>query len=252
MQENKQYLVTFEDFVEQANKATTRNELFQIYSRTIQTYGLDKVLFCCVSDHRDVNVMPEERFKHNYPNDWMSYYFEHGYDKIDPVPLYGINKAEGYFWEEIPPNMMLNKDQEKCLIYGEEAGLYNGISIPLRGPNNALAGVSLASSEKRDSFDTIELHRDLLTAFSNHLYICFRRLCEHQDNQPVKNYVLSDKERDILSWAARGKTDYEIGIILGISNHTVDWHMRNIFKKLEANHRVLAIVKAISYGLIQP
>lgn len=245
-------LITFEDFVVEANASNNVDDLFKTYRKTVDSYGLDKFCFCCVSDHQDIGVATEDKFKHNYPSDWMGFYFEKEFDKIDPVIIYGISKADGYFWEDVPVNMPLTKDQENCLEYGQEAGLYNGISIPLRGPKNSLAGVSLASSERKDSFDQIELHRDLLTAFSNHLYICFRRLCEKSIDDIPQNIALTVKERDILSWAARGKTDYEIGMILNISNHTVDWHMRNIFKKLDSNHRVLAIVKAISYGLIQP
>ena len=49
-----------------------------------------------------------------------------------------------------------------------------------------------------------------------------------------------------------GKTDGEIGTILNLSEDTVDYNFRNIFKKLNANNRTLATSKALSYGLIRP
>ncbi|MGA9267681.1 MAG: helix-turn-helix transcriptional regulator, partial [Rhodomicrobium sp.] len=56
----------------------------------------------------------------------------------------------------------------------------------------------------------------------------------------------------ILLWAAEGKSDSVIAEILGVSHATIRFHMNNIFKKLDANERTLATVKAIRQGLILP
>jgi LuxR family quorum-sensing system transcriptional regulator SolR len=58
------------------------------------------------------------------------------------------------------------------------------------------------------------------------------------------------REREVLRWAAEGKTAAEIGGILGIAERTVNFHIRNIFEKLGAANKVQAVVKAISGGLI--
>jgi DNA-binding CsgD family transcriptional regulator len=55
-----------------------------------------------------------------------------------------------------------------------------------------------------------------------------------------------------MSWAAEGKSDSVIAEILGVSHSTVRFHMNNVFKKLNANERTLATVKAIRHGLILP
>ena len=61
---------------------------------------------------------------------------------------------------------------------------------------------------------------------------------------------LCDREREILSHASRGMTTKQIANVLGISNYTVNTHFTNIFKKLNAQSRVEAVVAAIEYGLI--
>ena len=53
-------------------------------------------------------------------------------------------------------------------------------------------------------------------------------------------------------WAAEGKSNSVIAEILGVSHATIRFHMNNIFKKLDANERTLATVKAIRQGLILP
>ena len=109
-----------------------------------------------------------------------------------------------------------------------------------------MAGISLASSEKNDSFDG---KLDLITAYCNHFYISYKRLHEGK-TENVSNISLTDKERDILSWVARGKSDPDIGDILNLSEFTINYHMRNIFKKFNVNSRITVVVKAVSYGLI--
>ena len=55
-----------------------------------------------------------------------------------------------------------------------------------------------------------------------------------------------------MLWAAEGKSDAVIAEIIGISHATIRFHMNNIFRKLQANERTLATVKAIRQGLILP
>jgi len=62
--------------------------------------------------------------------------------------------------------------------------------------------------------------------------------------------ILSDRQREVLAWAADGKTDAEIASILGLSGHTVDKYMRQIRDELAAVNRTSAIVTAMRCGLI--
>jgi DNA-binding CsgD family transcriptional regulator len=68
----------------------------------------------------------------------------------------------------------------------------------------------------------------------------------------AKDVHLTSREKEILSWAAEGKSDSVIADIIGVSHSTIRFHMNNIFRKLNANERTLATVKAIRQGLILP
>jgi DNA-binding response OmpR family regulator len=63
---------------------------------------------------------------------------------------------------------------------------------------------------------------------------------------------LNDRERDALTWAARGKTSVEIGKILGLPKRTVDFHIDNARVKLGAATRIQAAIKAATGHLIEP
>jgi len=241
---------TFEEYVETANGAMNEEELFRIYLAAVAKHGLDRAMFCLATHHHDLDIAPGIGVIHNYPADWMSHYFANRFDRIDPVAVYGLAQDTCYKWDVIPVRMKLQKRQLDCLNLGQEAGLHNGVCTPLRGPRNQLAGLSLASSHKQDGFDG---NTDLVTAYSNHFYIAWKRF-RAKDAAVAQNPIpqLTETERDVLSWIARGKTDDEIGLILRSSPHTVDFHLRNIFRKLEVSNRILAVTSAMAYGLINP
>ena len=54
---------------------------------------------------------------------------------------------------------------------------------------------------------------------------------------------LSERERQIMSWIAMGKTNPEIGCILHISEFTVKNHIKSIFAKLDVSNRAQAVAK---------
>jgi DNA-binding CsgD family transcriptional regulator len=62
--------------------------------------------------------------------------------------------------------------------------------------------------------------------------------------------VLTRKEIECLTWCKEGKTNWEIGEILVISEKTVEFHLRNATRKLGATNRISAVVAGIKIGLI--
>jgi transcriptional regulator EpsA len=57
--------------------------------------------------------------------------------------------------------------------------------------------------------------------------------------------VLSARELEVLKWLEQGKTNQEIGLILGISVNTVKNHLKRIFVKLDVTHRAQAVSKYV-------
>lgn len=62
---------------------------------------------------------------------------------------------------------------------------------------------------------------------------------------------LTKRELECLYWAAKGKTSWEIGTILGISERTVNFHISNLIPKFSVHSRQAAIAIAISMGLLK-
>lgn len=62
---------------------------------------------------------------------------------------------------------------------------------------------------------------------------------------------LTERELEVLRAAARGLTNKSIGVLLDISDRTVQGHLRRIFEKLNVANRTEAVVKASQLGLLE-
>ncbi len=63
---------------------------------------------------------------------------------------------------------------------------------------------------------------------------------------------LTPRERDILQEVARGRKNREIALSLGLSEHTVKNHLKNILQKLHLDNRVQLTRYAYERGIVEP
>lgn len=63
---------------------------------------------------------------------------------------------------------------------------------------------------------------------------------------------LTKRELECLRWAADGKTNWEIGEILGVTKRTVVFHLQNAAGKLNTANRYHTVAQAINTGLVKP
>ncbi|MBW6438806.1 helix-turn-helix transcriptional regulator [Actinoplanes hulinensis] len=68
---------------------------------------------------------------------------------------------------------------------------------------------------------------------------------------PIDIASLSHREVQILTLVAEGKTNKQIGAHLYLSAATIHSHLKNVFRKLDANDRAHAVAKAFRAGVLQ-
>jgi LuxR family transcriptional regulator/LuxR family quorum-sensing system transcriptional regulator CciR len=76
------------------------------------------------------------------------------------------------------------------------------------------------------------------------------RYCELLTEKMPVLTRLSEREQEILSWIAKGKSNGVMAEILDLSPNTVDTYVRRIFKKLQVSDRVTAALRGLALGLI--
>lgn len=103
-------------------------------------------------------------------------------------------------------------------------------------------------------------HAYFLTLLLPQLHMALLRMATAQaapgSARPVSTGVLarplSAREIEILGWVREGKSNFEVGLILGISPITVKNHLQRIYRTLGVSNRTHALARCISLQLLAP
>ena len=88
-----------------------------------------------------------------------------------------------------------------------------------------------------------------LQLFAVHAQDAALRLLVPPPQQPERP-GLTPRELEVLRWTMDGKTAWEVGAVLGITERTVGFHINNAMLKLQAVNKQQAVLKALRLGLI--
>jgi DNA-binding CsgD family transcriptional regulator len=239
-----------DDFIERTSKADCLNELFCLLVEAAERTGFDQLAYGALTNTELPRLVdrPMPAIALNFPSHWQNYYVERNYRYIDPIVIYAPFIAGPFLWDRLSIRYDLNRKQVQLLNEAREAGLKNGITVPLHGPSGKVAVVSFAS-QFDDADPRAQLSR--LNALASQFHVVFTNLAHGLQNN-VKTVNLSAREKDCLNWVAHGKTSWEISVILDINRNTVDFHIKNAMDKLDATNRIAAVFKAIRLGIIDP
>jgi len=100
-----------------------------------------------------------------------------------------------------------------------------------------------------DLSDVFHSHGAWLGALGRTFIASYTAVAGTNDPQ-IGSPELTRREVECLRWAAGGKTNDEIGDILGLKRSTVRFHLRNAAEKLNAVNRDQAIFKAAQLGFL--
>lgn len=126
-------------------------------------------------------------------------------------------------------------------------GITHGASVGVRG-EQTISRVDFFRLGQAPAFTATQLSDLMLLA--SYLHEAGHLLWRQQQCQPSP--VLTEREHECLYWSAGGKTSKETAMILGISQHTVYFHLKNAASKFQVNSTRQAITQAIWRGLVKP
>lgn len=181
----------------------------------------------------------------SWPEGWFERYTSQHYFQIDPVGQNVFATTSPFRWGDAP----YRKDKALArTMMGEavEFGLADGFCVPIYTATGWQSAFSFAS-ERRLDIGRKELAAAHLLALTAHG--CLRALLGEESRIRRK---LTPREREVLTWAAAGKSAWEISAILGISEATVITHLDNVRRKLNVANTTQAVVAALQSGELQP
>lgn len=252
-------MITLDSFKTQAGALTTQDELCDLFSASIKQLGYAGFDAYSVKpgtvDNKDV---PVTMFLCDYNGKFPLTYMLSGFLQGDPVIAEIARTSTPFEYLDFLRGVKDNKSAKWQL----RIILFNGVRrawiIPL-SVVDAVRGVTVYMKTKGEKAEQhFAQTRDEIQLMSMTFMEHVVRLSELPivDIDPLleaKESVatISKREKECLSWAARGKTNWEIGQILNISENTVRYHLKKVFKRLGANSRARAVNRALRIGLIE-
>ena len=237
-----------DSFVEDIDRASSTENLIDILKAHTVKLGFERFTYWLTAQPDGSRC---SYWVSSYPVDWTSYYGDKNFGSDDLVMRYSANHLNPYTWKDAKAHYTMTGAQRKVFAEGAEAGIRAGASIPFHGPGSAKAIFSIANDEQEDAFQRLfqsrRHHIHLFGHYAHHKILSLANL------QPtVPNLNLSARELEVLTWTSRGKTRWEIGEVLGVSEDTVKEHLKNSCMKLGAQNKTHATAIALMQGLIKP
>jgi LuxR family transcriptional regulator, quorum-sensing system regulator CviR len=188
-------------------------------------------------------VGPLQLINVSYPTDWLSRYIEEDYANVDPILQYHFNHYDAQDWSQ---TYRLAQTRKERVFAGEAASFHltQGITVGVKSLAQPMGSLFSFSGPQMGEHP---YHAAILQQLAPHLHQALLRLTF----LPLAaDPLLSNREREVLLWIKEGKTNWEISIILMISERTVRFHVANVLNKLQASTRGHAVAVALQHGLI--
>jgi LuxR family quorum sensing-dependent transcriptional regulator len=208
--------------------------LLQSFNRLVGNYGMRNF---CIGNPAPRAKHELRRWPGTWPEGWSRRYASQEYFFHDPVVARLNAGAAPFRWADC-----LSSARGKGLRMIHEArefGMKEGLAIPIHG----LGGVAAAISIGSDQYGLSPQDERALHMAS--LYLHGRMVALQEETSPPALRRLTPRERECLKWIAAGKTDWEISLILNISEQTVHGYVQNALTKLNARTRAQAVALAM-------
>ncbi|WGS53460.1 autoinducer binding domain-containing protein [Paraburkholderia sp. D15] len=180
----------------------------------------------------------------SYPDAWRARYREQRYLEIDPVAqLDATNPAPVVWSDDLFMDAQLLWDEARA------AGLKVGISQPCWDPRGRCGVFSLSRDRDALKQSEVDALRPYLAALG-HLSMTYINKLADRERHDTAGANLTRREIEILRWTADGGSAKSISNALDISADTVNFHLKNCMRKLNAPSKVAAAAYAIAYGYL--
>lgn len=226
-------------------EARNRDEFRDEVVRFTRRLGFEKVSAMTVIDHGlgksdFINV-------DNTPSEFVDTFADPDSGRRDPVMQHCKRQSVPIIWDQ---TTYLSHNAGDLWEAQARFGYCTGIAMALHlpGGKHFMLGVDRDQPLPEDPGELQRVVADL-QLFAVHAQDAALRLLAPaavQADQPQ----LTPRELEALRWTMEGKTAWEVGAILGISERTAVLHVNNAMHKLGCVNKHQAVLKALRLGLI--
>jgi len=188
---------------------------------------------------------PPYVFFANTPDVWRQTYLDNNMSAVDSVIAESRRRIAPFTWAELLAMRPEPPEEQPLSAFTDAWGLEDGFVVPIHGPGGYVAVASLLSTRELPPPTPEQRAWLYMVSFLAHERC---RALTGVDPGSQLSAPLSMRERDCLRWVAAGKSDWEIGRILGIAPTTVKFHIDRARNKLGVHSRAQAVARLFLWG----
>ncbi len=241
-------------FIDRSRKASSPADLHDLMHGISADMGFD---FFALVHHVDLrpfgmvngqSLTSEFIALSNYPQAWIEQYINDDVVNFDPRLLASQRTNVGFGWDQIHELIDITPMHLKTIERARHAGIDDGFTVPANVPGEINGSCNFAVGPKRAAprinFPMAQLVGSFAFQAARSMVVRSRGLTARP---PVK---LTDRQLECIVLVARGKTDWEIGTILGISEQTVKQHIADARSRYDVPKRMQVVLRALFDGAV--
>jgi LuxR family quorum-sensing system transcriptional regulator CciR len=234
-------------------------DLFVHRARQVaDTAGLRSLLddFCNEIGFRHFAVIHHDDLRHekpglinlqNYPDVWADHFIQQRLYLEDPVVHACLRTNAGFSWSELPRLLPMTPRYHEIMRQAGREGLSHGLTVPACVPGEPTGSCTLAGPRRGVRVERFLAVAQLVGVFS---FQAARRLVSGNALMVPARRRLAPRQRECLVLVGQGKSDWEIGQILGLSRITVKHYLDAARARYDVATRTQLVIGALLDGEI--
>jgi LuxR family quorum sensing-dependent transcriptional regulator len=236
------------EFVEQAEATRDLGELRQALTSTLDQFGVP--YFSVVAMLREADGAPTlTPLIRGVTDQWAAYYHDQKAFNHDAVVHLALKRPTAFSWSEVESQRLSRESARLFDDIRDLLKIQGGFAIPVHD-EQGFAGIVALHHEEPTLTPAAASALKLIAIYGMDRARELHDLARTAAPRSPAPCPLSSRQREILSYAAAGKSEPDTGDILGISGATVREHMEKVRDLLGVRTKTQAVAVAIQRGWI--
>jgi LuxR family quorum sensing-dependent transcriptional regulator len=218
-------------------------ELLKHLSHAVSAFGYEH-LCCACPPNGNRRVFEDSVLMNGWPKGWFEQYSKSNFYPHDPVVKFTRTQTKSFCWNQTPVSPDDKIAQSIMDIAAVDYRMRHGLCVPIHGVHGYQASVSFAGFEVEERVEA----KSAVEIVAVYAFNRFNQL--RSITNAVK--VLTAREREVMVWIAAGKSAWDIGSILSVSEDTVNKTVASAMRRLNVYNRPQAVAESIRRGEISP
>ena len=234
------------EYLERLHDCSSIEEVWENHVDQMVEFGFDRLLYG-FTRYRTNNSFGNQQdvlMLSNYDDEYLKAYVDSGMYFNAPMVTWAANNVGACSWSEIIGNTESLTDTEKRIVeFNSKAGLTAGYSISFKDISSRSKGAigliaSPGVSQEMVDADWMVNGREILQ-MNNAAHLKITHLPYSTLRRP-----LTQRQREALEWVGDGKTTQDIAVIMGLTQATIEKHLRLAREALDVDTTAQAVLKA--------